>query len=128
MTVQLAEGEARRTGEICQLHQFLFNFRRGSLDIKLGRIGRDFRRVSQHLNSFGGGSDVVCGAVGGVADEAVSLHLPLHDFLNFSPGNVIIDGVKPFVEAVQTLQTLVGGIIRGSRVRIKVIGVIVPHS
>ena len=81
--------------------------------------------ISQHFHSFRGGSDVVVRTVSGVSVQTLpGLHLSLHDLLHLPPGVALVDGV----EAVEALEALIGGVVRGAGVRVKVLSVIVPHS
>jgi len=80
--------------------------------------------ISQHFHSFRGGSDVVVRTVSGVSVQTLpGLHLSLHDLLHLPPGVALVDGV----EAVEALEALIGGVVRGAGVRVKVLGVVVPH-
>lgn len=82
-----------------------------------------FWRVSEYVDSLGGGSDVTGRAVGLISIELVSLHLSFQDLLHLQTGIRIVNGI----EAVKTLQALVGGIIGDASMGIKVVSVIIPH-
>jgi len=80
-------------------------------------------RVSEDVDSLGGGSNVASRTVRLISVELISLHLPLQDLFHLQTSISIVDGIK----AVKTLQALVGRIIGDAGMGIKVVSVIVPH-
>ena len=126
MAVKLPEGDAGGGGEGGQVQQLLLELGRscgpGILHPWGGGVG--FRGVAEHVNGLRGRSHVASGAVRLVSVELISLHFSLQDLFHFETSTCIIDGLK----AVETLQALVGRIVRDTGVGVKVVGMVVPDS
>ena len=81
-------------------------------------------RATQVVNALGRGAHIAGRTVRLIAIEAVAVHALFHDLLDLTPGIAVVDGVK----AVHALEALVGGVVGNTGARLKIVGMVVPHS